>query len=303
MPVPRVTLPTFDWENLIPDNATRHALQDYAVQVNTILENLQEQIDELLDTDTGVPPHDLLQSDVHLDTETDAPSPGSLVVGEPADAVDLDLYWFDGLPIDYLLTEDVTSGLKYWFDGLPFDSILSLSDGDVKWVELVIGPDGYVLTSRGNRIEWAEVSALVNRIAASAYFTIDVPIASATPTTLSFTAVQFDSGPFWSSGTPSRLTVPAGQGGRFAVLARATWATGSLGSLRVSLFVNGAVVDADEAGETVDTSTPSRLAAKVVELNAGDYVEMSVYWAYVDAAPRTVTAGQVETFLQIQRVN
>lgn len=156
-----VVLPLNTWRTIVKDKNTRHAFDEMFVSIEAVINDLQKQIDALENAGPDVAEHTLLQSDVHTDTVTDAPSPGSLIKGEPGVETDFTPYWLDGLPIPILPTETDTTGVKYWVDGLPFFSLSDITGGDgTKWVEHLIGPSGAFLRSTGTDLEWAELSSV-----------------------------------------------------------------------------------------------------------------------------------------------
>jgi len=154
-----VVLPLNTWRTIVKDKNTRHAFDEMFVSIEAVINDLQNQIDNL--PTPGVGRHTVLDADVHTDTIADAPSPGSLIKGEPGVATDFTPYWLDGLPVPMLPTETDTTGVKYWIDGLPFLSLSDITGGEgTKWTEHVIGPSGAFLRSTGTDVEWAELSTV-----------------------------------------------------------------------------------------------------------------------------------------------
>ena len=160
MPRGAVVLPLNTWRTIVKDRNTRHAFDEMFVSIEAVINDLQQQIDDIVDGEVD-PAHTLLQDDIHTDTITNAPSPGSLVKGLAGSAADFTPYWIDGAVIAVLPTETDTTGVKYWLDGLPIISISGLTaGGDTKWTEHVIGPVGTVLTSTGSDVEWSDLAEM-----------------------------------------------------------------------------------------------------------------------------------------------
>jgi len=293
-----VPVPGNAWRTIL-DKATRHALDELLVELGVSLEDIQDAINGLETEQEELDlTHDLLQADIHVDTETNPPLPGALVVGRPAEAVDLSLFWVDGQPIDFVNTIEPTGGVKFWADGRPFTAVTSLTDGDVKWVRLEVGPDSTVLTSRGTSVEWVEPSATSSRPAVSANIAIAQTIPASTPTLISLATPAFDTGGFWSAGAPTRFTIPTGEGGTFLALGQLTWTLADLGPMRARILVNGGVVARTEDGNLNGAAQISQTVAKILALVPGDYVELEAFNSGVGGI---VTAGTGETFFQLAK--
>lgn len=263
------------------------------------LDGIQDQIDAII----ALLPHNLLSAR-HLDTVTNDPLPGALVVGSPqAGVTDLSPYWHDGLTIAPLPTSVSAGGNQFWRDGLPVSGALSSTGDVVKWVRKTIGPPGTVLVSTGNDLEWSTPSS--SSLGASVQPNLNVAIPSATDTLIAFAAVDDDGGPFWDAGDPTKLTVPTGQGGAYLVVGQITW-TDALGVFAVRLFKNGTQIAQSVLVNTVSgLASPIDLAhqaSKRLILSEGDEITMKAYWTYTDTTARTVLANNHRTFLQIGRL-
>lgn len=157
------------------------------------------------------------------------------------------------------------------------------------------------------------VTVLEQKLAASAVTARATSASSGTPlavpggspyTAVPLTAPAVGADPFgfWSSAAPTRLKVPAGQGGRYSASAVAAFAAGAAGAGRFAeLRVNGTTV----AGSGTSSSSPPSinhvfpLPVTVLTLAATDYVELWVYSAA--AATLSTTAGQT-CALQLHRI-
>lgn len=102
-------------------------------------------------------------------------------------------------------------------------------------------------------------------------------ITKETVTVLSWSSEVYDDGGCWSEAHPTRLTVPAGQGGLYAI----SWSTVVLpsamsGEKEIWLRLNGDEalrLGTEDFTSTADMQTLTTLA----RLNAGDYVECCAY--------------------------
>lgn len=100
---------------------------------------------------------------------------------------------------------------------------------------------------------------------------------SGVQTTISFDTEMYDLRNMWSSGAPTRLTVPSGMGGIYYIGGQLEFDPNGVGSRQALLLVNGAVV-ARQAGDNAGSGLPSRYnVSRDVALNAGDYVELAAF--------------------------
>ncbi len=114
-------------------------------------------------------------------------------------------------------------------------------------------------------------------IGCKAYNNTTQALTSGTETTATFNSEDYDSDSIHDTGSNTgRLTVPAGMGGKWAVRANASWGSTTYILLKVrkngSSYVRGAQVYSP--GTHADN--PSVQVAAVVELAAGDYIELRV---------------------------
>ena len=96
-------------------------------------------------------------------------------------------------------------------------------------------------------------------------------------TKVSFSATAFDTSSFWASGSPTRLTVPVGQAGKYLAIATVDWDNASTSGVRaLALQKNGA----GKIVEVVDNASSAHMGqqvSQVIDLAAGDYIEAEVY--------------------------
>lgn len=229
----------------------------------------------------------LLQQNVHVDTRTKTRVLGDLIqaIGPYTGAK----FWGYGAALLPLLTGSETGGAKFWGGGLVFPGIFGGASGDdVLWDRLPIGPSGTFLKSTGAQAEWSPIGDLgtitaSSQPAAKAYKTSNQTIADGANasdffggTQVVFHTTEYDQGGFWSAGSPSRLTVPSGQGGKYVVIGQASWETITSGRRCAWIYKNGrrrgiTEIPGDDGGLNLSFCVATTLA-----LVPGDYVELFV---------------------------
>jgi hypothetical protein len=153
--------------------------------------------------------------------------------------------------------------------------------------------------STGNSALGTRVTALESAGGTSALVEVtratdQTGLAGSTFTAISWSGVvnsRNTGGTMWTAGNPTRLVVPAGQGGLYEVSAIIVWAnTGTTGSLRqVSLRKNGSVTIRVAGALTHNASFFTECSfCQFVELAAGDYLEI-MGW-HSDGSAQTVKA-------------
>lgn len=124
-------------------------------------------------------------------------------------------------------------------------------------------PSQVILDAPGARVRYSAQQTLSNNTVTGALFDIE----------------EHDSHGFWSSSTPSRFTIPAGQAGRYRVYF-STHFQGNAASFarEVDIAVNGTnrVAVARDMNGSAGDGNAINCSADIV-LNAGDYVEARAY--------------------------
>lgn len=101
-------------------------------------------------------------------------------------------------------------------------------------------------------------------------------IAHNTLTTVSMEAEAFDSGGYWVSTAPSRLTVPAGLGGVYVIVAHIRITGNTAGLYRQTrISKNGTLIE--QVNGYPNGGYSSTYATVITRLLAGDYIEMQGY--------------------------
>jgi hypothetical protein len=144
----------------------------------------------------------------------------------------------------------------------------------------IVKPDGTTITVAGGVITAA---GGVGQHGCRVWRSASVAIVSQTAIAFDTAILNTDSGGFWSSTTnPSRITIPTGQGGIYAVGGGVLW-TGSItgGTYRqLVIRVGGNINDniADQGRPVVSGDTSNNGAgmslSSVYQLNAGQYIEL-----------------------------
>jgi hypothetical protein len=137
------------------------------------------------------------------------------------------------------------------------------------------------------------------------YHNANQNVATSTNVALAFNSERFDTDAFHDTVTNnSRLTVPAGLGGKYLIHATIAWAANADSNMRtLQLVVNGATYIAIETGPAVSTgSQPTRQTISTVyDMAAGDYVEMVVH-QISGVTLAVTTAGNFSPEFGLQRI-
>jgi len=116
------------------------------------------------------------------------------------------------------------------------------------------------------------------------------------------TAITFDNAPvdasvFWSSGSPTKLTVPTGKDGTYIILGQVEWVIfGATGFVSVGIYKNGTLIAEQEVNVT--GITPTIQVGVQENLIATDFIELKVLADSSGASYDTV-GGARSVFLQL----
>lgn len=104
-------------------------------------------------------------------------------------------------------------------------------------------------------------------------------VANNTQTAVSFDNELIDTNSFHSTVTnPTRVTIPTGYGGKYAISANAYWGTSAGGGQRGSrIYKNGAIFIDFGNNNSGSTEFPSIFWNAIVSLSAADYIEFYVF--------------------------
>lgn len=103
-------------------------------------------------------------------------------------------------------------------------------------------------------------------------------VATTSAVTAALQATDFDTSSFWSSGTPTRLTIPAGVS-YVELTLNAAWTANNAGLRYVNIRKNGStVIASDRRGPSADNAEAS-VSTGPLAVVAGDYFETQVFQA------------------------
>ena len=164
---------------------------------------------------------------------------------------------------------------------------------------LAVGNNGETLvadSSTATGLKWAKSP---NFVGAVVYSNINQTTASAASTTITFNAENIDTDNFHSTSTnTSRFTIPTGLSGKYRVSGSVRLNPNGTGRRLLTLSLNGG--GALKAVEYAVNSTTyiSLLIEGVMQLDAGNYIELSLYQ---DSGSNINTIGSTsDTWFEIQ---
>ncbi len=221
------------------------------------------------------------------------PTSTDLVTDLPADfevfgqAVDTSLADLKGGTTGQVLTK--ASGTDMDFSWTAVDPLVILdAKGDLITAtaadtpaRLAVGTNNQVLTadsSTSTGLKWATPAGGSTFAGCRLVPNTGQAITNATFTALVYQTETFDTDGYHSTSTnTSRITIPAGKAGYYAITAATFWPADSSGVRQIQLQINGTTA----IGRTVTVGTAngieSELYTDIYYLNVGDYVESLVY--------------------------
>lgn len=145
-------------------------------------------------------------------------------------------------------------------------------------------PKGAVCVTTDTNAVWLYTGATwgvfsPNMPRARVYRTTSQGFSSGTFTIQLFNTARWNVGVMWSAANNSRLTIPPGGSGLYALQAGVRFATNSQGMRQVAIRRNGSqalVYQNTPATETIGAATDLSCST-MYELNVGDYVEVQIY--------------------------
>jgi hypothetical protein len=147
---------------------------------------------------------------------------------------------------------------------------------------LAVGSNDQILvadSTTATGLKWATPSSGTPAlVGVSAYDSVSAGqnISNTTYTALTYDSENYDTDAFHSTATnTSRLTIPAGKGGKYSVTAFVNWDNNSTGRRIVALYKNGA--NTKTLGNETSSGYLGQLGAYTIELAAADYIEIFVY--------------------------
>ena len=157
---------------------------------------------------------------------------------------------------------------------------LIVGTGSGTFDNLPVGTNGHTLvadSSTATGLKWAAPSSTPTFVGASVYNSGAQEIQHDTQTVVTWDSENFDTDGFHSTTTNTgRFTIPAGKGGKYLVTATGWWSTNTTGIRTMYLQKNGTDYVALER-TPASNSNPTNGNAHVLDLAAGDYVQVTVY--------------------------
>ena len=143
---------------------------------------------------------------------------------------------------------------------------------------LAVGTNGQLLTADSTAatgLAWTTVSASPSFVGASVTKSAAQSISNNTTTVLTWDGEQFDTNTFHDNSTNnSRMTIPSGKAGKYAVNSTIRWVGSSSGRRKIFIYKNGSEALVVESGASID-ATSSQIYF-VLNLAVSDYVEIYV---------------------------
>jgi len=146
---------------------------------------------------------------------------------------------------------------------------------------LGVGTNGQVLTADSTAstgLAWSAPAATF--VGCSVYKTSNQSIPNGNSALVTYDAENYDTDAFHSTSTnTSRMTIPSGKSGKYLITVNLIYAINSTGVRIIGLLKNGNFTDGQELFNINAPGTASaRLSAStVMNLTAGDYIEVETY--------------------------
>lgn len=145
---------------------------------------------------------------------------------------------------------------------------------------LGVGANGTVLTAdsaEATGLKWAAPATGSTFSGATVYKNTNQSIANATAVVATWQVELFDVDNYWSSGNPTRLTVPTGKGGKFLITGRLSYTSSATGMRAAGIQKNGGSTNL--GGPNVQAVSESGIGTIVLTsfvdtAVAGDYYEL-----------------------------
>lgn len=175
------------------------------------------------------------------------------------------------------------SGTLNYLDPTAKGDLFPASSGTAL-TRLAVGANGTVLTAdsaEATGMKWAAAGGgTLTAVGCILYNTSNYTISNATDTLLTFDTEIVDTDGFHSTSTnTSRITIPAGKGGKYYVFAWGSYANNTTGYRQLEIIVNGRTGTPSRVGNDAASSANNMGLNPVgaAVLAAGDYIEVNTY--------------------------
>ena len=235
---------------------------------------------------------------------TDLVKDGATAIELLGDSIDTSLVDLKGGTTGQVLTKASGTDLDFTFttptDQIPLTTKGDLLTFDTADARLGVGANGTVLTAdsaEATGLKWVAPASASTFVGASVTKSAAQTISNNTTTVLSWDGEQFDTDSFHDNSTNnSRMTIPAGKAGKYAVSGVIRWVASAAGRRKIIIYKNGAEALSVESGASVDATSVA--AYLIMDLVATDYVE--IYANQTSGGNLNVFQTAVGTFFQIQ---
>jgi hypothetical protein len=154
-----------------------------------------------------------------------------------------------------------------------------VATGNATLVRQGVGANGTVLTAdsaEADGVKWATPSAAASFKGCRLFNSATQSIPNNTATAINYGSESFDTDNFHSTSTnTSRITIPAGLGGKYSVFAIVEWPANTNGSREIQIRIDGVV-----AGQTIvdyqnfSSGAFYQKTAGILDIVAGSYIEV-----------------------------
>ena len=153
---------------------------------------------------------------------------------------------------------------------------LVVGTGADTFSKLTVGANGTTLvadSAEATGLKWAAPAGGSTFAGADVWQSVAVSMSNNTQTAMTWTNENFDTDSYHSTSTnTSRMTIPAGKGGKYLVTAQMGFNANTTGFRDISVFVNG--TKKKEIGWSPLPAYPQVAISAVVEVVATDYIEI-----------------------------